>query len=366
MWGVNMRDLSERSRRVLHAVVVEFIEHGEPVGSRMLTEKHFRDLSPATIRNVLAELEEAGFLYQPHTSAGRIPTELGFRLFVDGLMLLSSLSGQEEAEIQSLDELSPGPNLLQESGRVLSELAGVASLIMASHGDKRLLSEIRFICAHSSKALLAVLMFRDGSVETRFVDCDTFPTDGELERVHNLLSEVVHGRTLGQVRDIFAHKLESERVEIDAISRRAFELAMKAADNVVQEPIVVIQGQDRLMDSPDFRDVDRLRQLVRALQEKKEMLTLLDRTIGARTVQVLVGREAGELSQGALSFVLAPFTEAGQPLGMVGVLGPTRMNYPKMVPLVSATADAVSAAHDRAVNIEPRKLVRRRRPGRPT
>lgn len=356
-----MRDVSERSRRVLQAVVTEFIETGEPVGSRSLVEKHFRDLSPATIRNVLAELDEAGYLYQPHTSAGRLPTETGFRLFVDGLMQVSDLSGPEQAEIRSLDELPPGQNLLHESGRVLSELAGTASVILASQGDTRVLAEIRFICAHASKALLAVLMFRDGSVETRFVDCDPFPLESELDRVHNLLGDVVAGKTLREVRQLFASRLTHERSEIDQLSHRAFDLFIRAADASTQEPLVVIQGHERLINLPEFSDTDRLRDLVRALQEKKRLLSLLDRTIGARTVQVLVGREAGELGGATLSFVLAPFSEQGRPLGMVGVLGPTRMNYPKMVPLVSATAHAVTAAHDRALKLGPRRLIRKKR-----
>jgi heat-inducible transcriptional repressor len=359
-----MRDVSERARRVLQAVVVEFIESGEPVGSRTLVEKHFRELSAATIRNVLAELEEAGYLYQPHTSAGRVPTELGFRLFVDGLMPVSTLSGAEQAEIHSLDELPPGQDLLQESGRVLAELSGTASVIMASQGDTRVLAEIRFLCAHASKALLAVLMFRDGSVETRFVDCETFPADRELERVHNLLAEVVPGKTLREVRNLFANKLGRERLEVDVLSRRAFELAIQAADASVQEPLVFIQGQEGLINQPEFADVDRLRHLVRALQEKMELVTLLDRTITGRTVQVLLGRETGGVAHGALSFVLAPFTGSGQPLGMVGVMGPTRMNYPRMVPLVHATAQAVSTAHDRALGLGPRRILRRRRPPR--
>ncbi len=363
MFLATMSALSERSRAVLRAVVVEFIESGEPVGSRTLADKHLRDISPATIRNVLAELEEAGFLFQPHTSAGRIPTEQGFRTFVDGLMDLPELPLPDEARIHALDELPPGQELLRESGKVLSELAGIASLVIASRGDARVLAQVHFIRAQDGRSLLAVLMFRDGTVETRFVADEPRTNDAELQRVHECLASEVIGHTLREVRDRFAASLDEHRLEIDEVSRRAFELAIQATEAVQDEPLVVIQGQERLIDQPDFGDVTRLRTLVHALREQKGLIGLLDRTIRARTVQVLVGREAGQLADGALSFVIAPFTEGGKPSGMVGVVGPTRMNYPRMVPLVSATAHAVSAAHDRAARAGLRRVVRRRKSG---
>jgi len=359
-----MSALTERSRAVLRAVVVEFIDSGEPVGSRTLADKHLRDISPATIRNVLAELEEGGFLFQPHTSAGRVPTELGFRTFVDGLMEVPDLPQPDEARILALDDIPPGQDLLRESGRLLSELAGVASVIIASRGDVRVLAQVHFIRAQDDRSLLAVLMFRDGSVETRFVADDAQTSDAELQRIHETLSAEVAGSTLRQVRERFAARLDEHRLEIDQVSRRAFELAIQAADSVQDEPLVVIEGQDRLIDQPDFSDVVRLRSLVHALREHKELIGLLDKTIRARTVQVLVGSEAGQLADGSLSFVIAPFSQGGKPSGMVGVVGPTRMNYPRMVPLVSATAHAVSAAHDRAARTSlVRRFARRRKAG---
>ncbi|OQB10171.1 MAG: Heat-inducible transcription repressor HrcA [Deltaproteobacteria bacterium ADurb.Bin207] len=347
-----MAELNERSRRILHAIVTEFIESGEPVGSRTLSKKYGLDISPATIRNVMADLEENGFLYQPHTSAGRLPTEKAFRLFVDSLMTVSSLSGDEQAEIHSLDELSPGMALLRESSRVLSRLAGTASVIVAPALDRRRLREIHFVAPTcSDQVLLAVLLFFDGTVESRMVDVQQVPLDIELERMHNLLAEEVAGKTLRQLREKLASTLSQERIVLDHLTKWAYELGLLATDTEL-DPVVMIEGKSRLIAQPDFGDVQLLRDLLQTLDDRERLLMLLDRTIVGRTVQVWVGKEA-ELGGGSLSLITAPFREGDSALGTIGVIGPTRMNYPKVIPLVQATAAAMSEAHDRAVSDEP-------------
>lgn len=344
-----MSELTDRSRRILHAVVTEFIESGEPVGSRTLNRKYEIEFSPATIRNVMADLEDAGYLYQPHTSAGRLPTEKAFRIYVDSLMTIAALSGDEEAEIHALDGLSPGMALLRESSRVLSRLAGTASLIVAPQLDRRRLREVHFVVPMSSeRMLLAVLLFADGSVESRMVDIQQVPSDSDLERLHNLLAEEVQGKTLQQVREKLATRLSQERMMLDHLTQRAYELGILAtSDGGQKEPVIVIEGQSRLISQPDFGDVQLLRDLVQTLDDREHLVVLLDRTIIARSVQVLVGNEA-ELGHGSLSLITAPFNDGGSAVGTIGVLGPTRMNYARVVPLVEATASAVSEAHNRA------------------
>jgi heat-inducible transcriptional repressor len=344
-----MSELSERSRRILHAVVTDFIESGEPVGSRTLSKKYGIEVSPATIRNVMADLEEAGYLVQPHTSAGRLPTEKAFRLYVDSLMTVSALSGDEEAEIHALDDLSPGMALLRESSRVLSRLAGTASLIVAPRLDRRRLRELHFVVPTSSnRMLLAVLLFADGTVESRMVDVQDVPKDGDLERMHNLLVEEVRGKTLQQARERLATTLSQERRVLDHLTQLACELGLLAAtDGGGTDPVVMIEGQSRLISQPDFGDVQLLRDLVQTLEDREQLVVLLDRTILASSVQVLVGNEA-ELGRGSLSLIAAPFRDGESAVGSIGVIGPTRMNYPRMVPLVEAIASAVSEAHRRA------------------
>jgi heat-inducible transcriptional repressor len=343
-----MPELSERSRRILHAVVLDFIESGEPVGSRTLSKKYGIDLSPATIRNVMADLEEAGYLYQPHTSAGRLPTESAFRLYVDSLMTISALSGDEEAEIHALDTLSPGLALLRESSRVLSRLTGTASLVVTPRLDRRRLRELHFVVPTSAKQmLLAILLFTDGTIESRMVDLAQLPTDSDLERMHNLLGEEVRGKTLQQVREKLASNLNQERMVLDRLTELAFELGLLAAEKEDEEaPVVMIEGQSRLISQPGFADIQLLRELVQTLEDREQLLGLLDRTIVASSVQVLVGNEA-ELSR-ALTLISAPFHDGDNAVGTIGILGPRRMNYPRIIPLVEATASAVSKAHERA------------------
>lgn len=342
-----MGDVSNRARKILFAAVTEFIATGDPVGSRTLARKYGLDLSAASIRNVLADLEEAGYLHQPHTSAGRIPTDRALRLFIDALVELRSLSPEQQAELSArfTEIYTVASDPLRETGRYLSELSGAAAVVAAPRAEIRALSQLRFIPTKPGQ-LLAVLVFADGSVENRFISIDESINEGELTRIHNLLADVIEGRTLGEIRDLFARRLADERLQIDALRRRAFELGSKATADVTRRSQVVIEGQNRLIDLPEYADVDRLRKLMKALEEREELVDLLDRTLaaGAGEVTVFVGSEAGDLGGGQLSLVAAPYMENGRVAGTVGVLGPTRMDYAKVMPLVDATAAAMSEA----------------------
>jgi heat-inducible transcriptional repressor len=196
--------------------------------------------------------------------------------------------------------------------------------------------------------MLAVLVLTDGSVENRFIKVERPLAEPELTRVHNLLADVIEGRTLGEVRDLFERRLADDRVQMDSLRLRAFEMGQKAVGGTEVRGGLLIEGQARLFEHPEFSDVDRMRQLVLALGEQQTIVALLDRTLDARGMQVYLGSEAGALGGGTLSVVAAPYSEQGKIAGTIGVLGPTRMDYPKLVPLVEATATAMSAAYDRA------------------
>lgn len=342
-----MADLSQRARKILFAVVTEFISTGDPVGSRTLAKRYGIDLSAASIRNVLADLEEAGYLHQPHTSAGRVPTDRALRIFIDTLMELRPIATEERSKIQTrfseIYAMSQEP--LRETGKLLSELSGAAAVVAAPLHEVRALAQLRFIPTKPGQ-LLAVLVFADGAVENRFVRVDEAISETELTRVHNLLADVIEGRTLGEVRDLFARRLADERLVLDALRRRAFELGSKATEDVSRRNEVVIEGQARLIDLPEYTDVSKLKKLMIALEEREELVQLLDKTMEAGTgaVTVFVGSETGDLGGGELSLVVAPYTERGRVAGTVGVLGPTRMDYAKVMPLVDATAAALSEA----------------------
>ncbi len=336
--------LSQRARRILFAVVTEYIETGEPVGSRTLARRHGLDLSAASIRNVLSDLEEAGLLHMPHTSAGRVPTDRAIRFFIDALMEVRAVSPEQRASLHTrvADIYARGGDTLRETGKLLSELSGRAAVV-TRQSKGRTLQQMRFIPTRPGQ-LLAVLVFQDGTVENRFLRLESAISEPELQKVHNLLADVIEGRTLGEVRELFARRLADDRVALDALRRRAFDLAQQAIADVATKAEVVIEGQLRLMDLPEYGDVDRLKSLVVALEEREELLSLLDHTLAAGAVTAILGSEAAELTGGQLSLVVAPLLDHGQPAGAVGVIGPTRMDYATVMPLVDATAAAMSDA----------------------
>src|SRR5579864_7207579 len=206
-----MPELSARARQILYHCVTEYVSTGEPVGSRTLAKKSGLDLSPASIRNVLADLEEAGYLRQPHTSAGRVPTDRAFRMFIDVLMQVRELSIEEEASIRDrFASLEPGRNVMRETGRILSELTGTAAVVVAPRAETLVLKQLRFLRTAPDE-VLAVLVMKNGTVQNRFLRAVI--TEADLQRIHNLLDDVVEGRTLGDLRDLFERRLQSERVQ---------------------------------------------------------------------------------------------------------------------------------------------------------
>lgn len=334
-------ELSHRAKQILYAVISEFVATGEPVGSRTLSKKAGIDLSPASIRNVLADLDELGYLVQPHTSAGRIPTDKAFRLFIDALMHVQQLSAEEHARIRAhLEALEPGRDVIRETGKLLSELTGTAAVVVMPRTEVATLRTLRFMVV--GQELLAVLVMSNGSVQNRFVRAQM--TEKDLVAIHNLLDDVIEGRTLRELRDLFARRLASEQVRADATRRRAFELGEAALSGMTaQIGELVIEGQARLLEQPEFKDAEGMKQVMTALDAPERLIQLLDATIAAAGASVVVGREAGDLGGGQLSIVGAAYMDRGQRAGALGVIGPTRMDYPKVVPLVAATANAMSA-----------------------
>jgi heat-inducible transcriptional repressor len=342
-----MLELSARARQVLYHCVTEYVATGQPVGSRTLSKKSALDLSPASIRNVLADLEDSGYLQQPHTSAGRIPTERAFRLFIDALMQVHAVTHEEESAIRSrLKSLVPGQDLMRETGKLLSELTGTAAVVLAPRKEMLVLKHMRFLRT-SPDELLAVLVMKNGTVQNHFLAVAA--TEGELQRIHNLLDDVVEGRTLGDLRALFETRLHNERVQRDDLRRRAFELGGAALDEAVaMDTDLVIEGQERLLGQPEFTDAGDVRRLVTALDAREKLIKLLDMVMSAKGGRVAMGAEVGELGAGPLAIVGSAYTAHGLAAGTVAVIGPTRMDYARVVPLVAATASAVSEFMDRS------------------
>lgn len=337
-------NLAKRGRSVLYAVVNEFIATGEPVGSRTLAKKYGFDLSAATIRNVLADLEDAGYLTQPHTSAGRVPTEKAFRLFIDALMRVRQLSAEEATKIAEwFEDLQPGADLLRETGRLLSDLTGAAAVLVRPRVETRTLMKVRFIPTRPGE-ILSVIVLSDGTVENRFLKLDTPLGESELVRLHNMLEEVIEGRTLGAVRDFFARAADEHRGELDALRELGLSLVSQAIEGADRRADILIEGQARLFEQ-GFASTEHMGELLRALEDRERLVSLLDRILAAQRVQVFLGEETSDAVGYPVSLVAARYAEEeGRPGGAVGIIGPTRMDYATVVPLVGATADAMTAA----------------------
>jgi heat-inducible transcriptional repressor len=338
-------DLSKRARSVLYSVITEFVATGEPVGSRTLTRKYGFDLSPATIRNVLADLEESGLLVQPHTSAGRVPTEAAFRLFIDALVSVKELKLEAPSQIQTaLEELPPGADLLREAGRLLSDLSGAPAIMLRSKGDQRSVVRLRFIPTRPGE-LLSVIVLSDGTVENRFIPIQHSIDDRELERLHNLLEGIAGGMTLAALRNAVAEALEEQRGELRTLQQLGVSLVSAALAGASATAEVIVEGRTRLLDQPEFASADQIRELMRALEDRERLLGFLDSTLVSERVQVFLGEETSKSVGFPVSVVAAAYREQdGNPGGAVGIIGPTRMDYPFVVPLVAATADAMTSA----------------------
>lgn len=330
---------------MLYALVTEFIATGEPVGSRTLTKRYGFSLSPATIRNVLSDLEESGYLVQPHASAGRIPTPIAFRLYIDALMHERVLGEGEVSRIsEHFDDLPPGADLLRETGKLLSNMSGVPAVLVRKRTEKRTLMKIQFIVTRPLE-MLAVLVCSDGSVENRFIALEQPLEPGELERLHNLLEEVVSGKTVQAVRDHFARAMAEHEGEVSRLRALGCALLDAASGGTDRQSDVVIEGQLRLLDRPEFGTVDAIRELLMAFEDRERLVSLLDQAIFSDNVQVFLGEQMSQMVGCPVSLVAARYSdEEGEPGGAVGLIGPQRMDYPFVVPLVGATANAMSAA----------------------
>lgn len=337
-----MRPLSERERAVLYSVVTDYINSGEPVASRTLSTRYGLNLSAATIRNVLKDLEDEGYLSQPHPSAGRVPTHLAYQLFIDALMRVGRLAPETEGRIVELFRSGlEGLELLRESGRLLSDLSGSPSVILRARGDGRYVRKVRFIPTRPDE-LLSVIVLDDGSVENRFLHLDTPIDASRLERVHLLLDEVTSGRSLHDLRRYLSKLAEVERDEIGTLRRLSERLLGSALGPGDRTKEVIIEGRSALLRGE--ANPARMEQLMVALEDREKLVELLDKTLAEENVQVFVGSESG--NEGSpLSVVAASYRTVGKAAaGALGVLGPTRMNYPELVPLVGAMARAMTDA----------------------
>lgn len=330
-------DLSRRAQKILHAVVTEYLSVGDAVGSRTVTRRHDLGLSPATVRNVMADLEELGLLEQRHTSAGRVPTTSGLRFFIDSLLKVRGLNPREREEIRERVTAPSPDEVMQRASRLLSDLTHHAAVILAPDPDEARLERIEFLPLRDGK-LIAVLVTTDGRIENRLVIDDV--DSSRLERIHNYLNDLLAGMTLDEVRERVIRELGIDKNRYDEAVASALRLGHAV---FVKQPErsadVVIAGQANLLDDVQ---PDQIRDLLRTLEDKETLVRLLDRTRTADGLQVFLGTETAMSALSNSSIVGASYGPEEKPIGALAVIGPMRMNYGKVMSVVDFTAETVS------------------------
>jgi heat-inducible transcriptional repressor len=336
-------ELNDRARDVFRIVVESYLETGMPVGSRTISKTSAVNLSPASIRNVMQDLEELGLLAAPHTSAGRMPTEQGLRLFVDGMMQVAEPSAEERAAIEKqLESAGPIEAALAATTQALSGLSACAGIVMVPQREP-VLRQMSFVRL-SDAQVLAVLVGHDGSIENRVLEMDRRVTDSMLVQAGNFITARLSGRSLSQALAALEAEILTERAALDNASsdlvRRG--LAMWSRDGS-DRPVLIVRGQANLLDNEAVADLERVRRLLDELEAMQDIAHLLDSAREAGSARIFIGAENKLFSLSGSSVIAAPYRDGeGRVVGVVGVIGPTRLNYARIVPMVDFTAQSLS------------------------
>ena len=338
-----IQELNERSREIFRHLVETYVATGSPVGSRFLSKRLDGRLSPASIRNTMADLEDAGLLYAPHTSAGRLPTQAGLRLFVDGLLEIGDLADADRAAIEARCAARgrSTQEVLTEATGILSGLSGCACMVVAPKQDA-LLKQVEFISLSPGRALV-VLVTESGLVVNRVVDLPMGLPPGALTEASNFLSARLRGRTVSEARAEILRELTARKAELDSLSSRVVEAGLAVWTDAGERSTLIVRGSANLLgDVSAIGDLDRIRELFEELENQQEMLRLLEVTQGADGVQIFIGSENKLFSRAGCSMIVAPFQNGQQKIvGAIGVIGPTRLNYARVIPMVDFTAQVV-------------------------
>jgi heat-inducible transcriptional repressor len=334
-------DLTDRARDVFRQIVESYIEHGTPVGSRTLSKLTMLGLSPASIRNVMQDLEELGLLAAPHASAGRLPTELGLRLFVDGMMQTTAPTDAERGAIET-QVAAPASiaDILGRTTAVLSGLSACAGIVLVP-AHEMVVRQVSFVPLSTTRAL-AILVGGDGTVENRVIDLPPGVPATALIEAANYINARLHGLTLAEAAVRLRAEIDADRAQIDGLTRTLVEtgLASWSSDGAAR-PILIVRGSAHLVAGD--ADLDRVRTLLDDLEGKEELVRLLDSASGGEACKIFIGAENKLFSLSGSSVIAAPYRSgAGRVVGVVGVIGPTRLNYARVVPMVDYTAKALS------------------------
>ncbi len=339
-------DLSERSREIFRHIVESYLETGDPVGSRTLSQLVQMQLSPASIRNVMADLEQLGLLYAPHASAGRLPTQAGLRLFVDALLEVGNVSEDERRSIEARLAMRNATlsDMLANATAQLAGLSHCAGLVVSPKLD-RALKHVEFVGVSPGRALV-VLVSDDGSVENRVIETPLGLPPSALQEATNYLNARLRGRTIDEAKVEIIAEIGSQRAELDALTARLVQdgLATWSGESRGERSLIV-RGASSLLSDVTGQDLDRIRMLFDDIEHREELVRLLDLVRAGDGVKIFIGSENKLFSLSGSSVVLAPYTDGrSKVVGVVGVIGPTRLNYARVIPMVDYTAKIIGRA----------------------
>ena len=334
--------LDKRAQILLKTLIEHYISDGQPVGSRTLSLASGLDLSPASIRNIMSDLEEHGFIASPHTSAGRIPTQRGYRLFVDTLLTVQPLQNQEIRKLEHVLS-SPDPQeLINSAAELLSSLTDFAGLVMIPKRQGIAFRHLEFLPL-SEKRILLIIVTTDGAVQNRIILADKPYSAADLTQASNFFNQNYAGNTLDEVKQKLHEELKQMQSDMTRLTAAALEASSKTADN--NKDGVVIAGERNLLNVQDLStNVSSLRKLFDMFERRTSLMQLLDHSQKANGVQIFIGGESGYLPLDECSMVTAPYETNGQTIGTLGVIGPTRMAYERVIPIVDITAKLLSNA----------------------
>jgi heat-inducible transcriptional repressor len=330
--------LSERMRRILEIIIEDYILTAEPVGSRTISKKSSLNLSPATIRNIMSDLEDLGLLSHPYTSAGRVPTEKGLRFYVDSIMDIHDLGEKEQQEIRSkyLGHVIEGPELFRETSRILSLSSHYLGIVWTPRMSSVVLQHIEFVKLRRH-LVLTILVSTTGLVHNRIIEVEENFSQSELDHLSDYLNSFLTGLNLSQVRERLLEQMWVAKNAYDRLLDQALKLGEKAFSSI-DDTDVFIEGKTNILSEPEFSNVSRMTDLFRTFEEKAIMVRLLDKFMAPKGLKIAIGSESQVQEMETCSVVTSTYSCGGEVLGVLGVIGPRRMNYSRVIPLVGYTA----------------------------
>jgi heat-inducible transcriptional repressor len=336
-----------RSRQILEAIIEDYISTAEPIGSSAIRSRHALSLSAATIRNVMADLEEMGYLASPHTSAGRVPTDKAYRFYVDSLLAVKAVDRGEREEIRRRCSVSGRDvdGVFREISQMLSSVSHYMGMVAAPRFNANVFRQMEFVRL-GSRRILAILVSQSGTVQNRIIELDHEIQSEELVRMANYLNVMLQGLTISQVKGRILKEMESDKIQYDTLIAEALQLSRQAFDD--SGTGLFIEGQANIFELPEFADAQKMKDIFRAMEQKSQLLDLLDSCLKAPGVNIFIGSESHLNNMSGMSLITSTYVSGKNTLGVLGVIGPTRMGYGKVIPIVDYTAKMLT----RLLNVE--------------